>query len=394
VRTRVAIIGAGPAGLLLAHLLHRRGIDSVVLERHDRGHVERRIRAGVMEHDVAELLDRVGLGARMRRQGLVHGGINLRFAGRTVRVDFRKLVGRTVTVYGQHEVVKDMIRARLDAGAPILFEAEAVAVEDVATSRPVVVFRHRGEVRRLEAEVVAGCDGFHGVARRSIPTSHLTTYERRYPYAWLGILAEARPASEELVYAHHERGFALLSMRSPTLSRLYIQVPPDTDLADWPDGRIWDELETRLAAPGFRLERGPVIQKDLTVMRSFVTEPMRHGRLLLAGDASHIVPPTGAKGLNLAVADVTHLARALFALLKEGREDGLERYSALCLARIWKVQHFSWWMTTMLHRDEDELPFDHRRRLGELEAVTGSRAAATWLAENYTGLPLDLDDLV
>ena len=393
VQTQVAIIGAGPAGLLLAHLLHRRGIESVILERHSRAYIERRIRAGVMEHDVAALLERVELGARMRREGLVHHGINLRFAGRTVRVDFARLVGRSVMVYGQHEVVKDMVRARLEAGGTILFEAEAVRLEGLEGERPAVVFRQGGREERLEAAVVAGCDGFHGIARRSIPPAHITTFERRYPYAWLGILAEARPASEELIYARHERGFALLSMRSPTLSRLYIQVPPTTDLADWPDERIWDELELRLAAPGFQLERGPVVQKDLTVMRSFVTEPMRYGRLLLAGDAAHIVPPTGAKGLNLAVADITHLARALFAFFERGDERPFEAYSRLCLQRIWQVQHFSWWMTTMLHREEGALPFDHRRQLGELEAVTGSRAALTWLAEHYTGLPLDFSEI-
>jgi len=386
--TQVAILGAGPAGLLLSHLLHREGIESVVLERHTRAHVEQRIRAGVMEYEVAELLDRVGVGGRMRREGLVHHGINLRFGGRTHRVDFRDLVGRHVMVYGQQEVVKDLIAARLAAGGTILFEAEATAIEGIDTDRPTVRYRHGGEEHVLAADFVAGCDGFHGIARRSVPEGAITGYERVYPYAWLGILAEARPASEELIYSNHERGFALLSMRSPTLSRLYIQCRPEEDLDDWPDERIWEELETRLAAPGFRLERGPILQKGITSMRSFVAEPMRHGRLFLAGDAAHIVPPTGAKGMNLAVGDVVALTRALVAWYRDGREDLFDRYSATCLARVWKVQHFSWWMTTMLHRDEAMLPFDRKRQFGELEAVTGSRAALTWLAENYTGLPL------
>ncbi|GBD44500.1 4-hydroxybenzoate 3-monooxygenase (NAD(P)H) [bacterium HR40] len=387
-RTQLAIVGAGPAGLLLSHLLHQSGIESVVLERHSRSYVERRIRAGVIEHAAAELLDRVGVGARMRREGLVHSGINLRFAGRTHRVDFAELVGRTVVVYGQQEVVKDLIAARLQAGGTILFEAEATAIEGLASDRPVVRFRHRGEEQVLACDFVAGCDGFHGIARASIPEQAITVYERVYPYAWLGILAVARPASQELVYAHHERGFALLSMRSPTLSRLYLQCRPDEPLEEWPDERIWDELETRLAAEDFRLERGPILQKGVTAMRSFVCEPMRFGRLFLAGDAAHIVPPTGAKGMNLAIGDVVMLARALVAYYREGREDLLDAYSALCLSRIWKAQHFSWWMTTMLHRDTDTLPFDRKRQLGELEAVTGSRAALTWLAENYTGLSL------
>ncbi len=393
-RTQVAIIGAGPAGLLLGHLLHRRGIDTVILERHSRAYIERRIRAGVMEHDVAGLFAAVGLGERMRREGLAHGGIHLRFAGQTVRIDFRALVGRGILVYGQHELVKDLVRARLASGAPLWFEAEAVAVEGFSDGCAEVRVRRGGRIETLAAEVVAGCDGFHGIARAAVPPSLRREYQKLYPYAWLGILARVAPACDELIYACHERGFALLSMRSPTLSRLYIQVPPDTDLAAWPDERVWEELELRLSAPGFRLERGEVVQKDLTRMRSFVVEPMRWGRLVLAGDAAHIVPPTGAKGLNLAVADVTHLARALFAFFGEGREEGLEAYSRLCLERVWKVQHFSWWMTQMLHRAPDATAFDHRRQLGELAALSASRAAQTWLAENYTGLPLDVGGIV
>ena len=386
-RTQVAIVGAGPAGLLLGHLLHLRGIESVVLERHDRAYVESRIRAGVMEHDVAALLDRAGVGARMRREGLVHEGINIRFADRTHRIDFRDLVGRTVMVYGQQEVVKDLIEARIAAGGALLFEAEATALADLDGERPRVRFRHGGEERELVCDFVAGCDGFHGVCRAAVPASQLTLFERTYPFAWLGILAEVPPASEELVYAHHERGFALLSMRSPTLSRLYIQCRPDERLEDWPDEKVWEELELRLGGAELGMQRGPVRQKGITAMRSFVAEPMRFGRLFLAGDAAHIVPPTGAKGMNLAVADVHLLDRALGAWYARGDGRLLDAYSALRLRHIWRVQHFSWWMTAMLHRFEDASPFDRRRQLAELDQVTASRAARRMLAENYTGLP-------
>ncbi len=386
-RTQVAIIGAGPAGLLLSHLLHLRGIGSIVLERHDRGYVENRIRAGVMEHDVAALLDAAGVGARMRREGLVHGGINLRFRGRLHRVDFRDLVGRTVMVYGQQEVVKDLIAARLDAGGTILFEAEATAIEGIDGERPQVRFRKDGEEHVLACDFVAGCDGFHGVSRAAVPASRITLYERVYPFAWLGILAEAPPASEELVYAHHERGFALLSMRSPSLSRLYVQCRPDERLEDWPDARVWEELDLRLGGEELGLVRGPVLQKGITAMRSFVAEPMRFGRLFLAGDAAHIVPPTGAKGMNLAVADVRLLDRALGLWYGEGDGRLLDSYSAIRLRHIWRVQHFSWWMTAMLHRFEDASPFDRRRQLAELDHLVSSPAARRMLAESYTGLP-------
>ncbi len=386
-RTEVAIVGAGPAGLLLSHLLHLRGIGSVVLERHDRTHVENRIRAGVMEHDVAALLDAAGVGARMRREGLVHEGINIRFRERTRRIDFRDLVGRTVMVYGQQEVVRDLIAARLEAGGTILFEAEAAAIEDIDGDRPRVRFRKDGEEHLLSCDFVAGCDGFHGVTRAAVPADRIALFERVYPFAWLGILAEAPPASEELVYAHHERGFALLSMRSPRLSRLYIQCRPDDGLEAWPDERVWEELEIRLGGAEIGLQRGPVVQKGITAMRSFVAEPMRFGRLFLAGDAAHIVPPTGAKGMNLAVADVRLLDRALGAWYAEGDPRLLDAYSEIRLRHIWRVQHFSWWMTAMLHRFEDASPFDRRRQLAELDHVTSSRAARRMLAENYTGLP-------
>ena len=387
-RTQVGIVGAGPAGLLLAHLLARAGIEAVILEARSRAHVESRIRAGVMEHWVAELLDRLGLGARMRREGLVHRGIFLRIRGETHRIDFDALVGRTILVYGQQELVKDLIAAWLERGGALLFEAEAIAIEEARSARPRIRFRSDGREHLLECEWVAGCDGFHGVSRAALPTS-TTVYERVYPYAWLGVLAEAPPPCDELIYANHERGFALSSMRGPGLSRLYLQVDPETRLADWPEERIWEELETRLAGPGFALARGPLLQRGITPMRSFVVEPMAAGRLLLAGDAAHIVPPTGAKGMNLAVADVCRLAPALVAAIRRGSYAGLERYSADCLARVWKVQHFSWWMTRMLHRDRAATPFDRRRQLGELAALLDSTAARRWLAENYTGLPMD-----
>ncbi|HET6520039.1 MAG TPA: 4-hydroxybenzoate 3-monooxygenase [Geminicoccaceae bacterium] len=395
-RTRVAIVGAGPAGLLLSHLLHLRGVESVVLEAHSRAYVERRIRAGVLEQGTADLLVETGLGERMRREGLVHGGINLRFGGRTHRIDLAGLTGgKAVTVYGQHEVVRDLIAARLAAGGRILFEVADVSVHELDGPTPKVRFREEGGggVRELECDFVAGCDGSHGVCRPSVPAGALTVYERVYPFAWLGILAEAPPASEELIYASHERGFALLSMRSRRLSRYYLQCAPDEDIANWPDERIWAELQARTAAaePGWALTEGPILQKGITGMRSFVVEPMRHGRLFLAGDAAHIVPPTGAKGMNLAVADVRALARALGEFYGSGRTEPLERYSETCLRRVWKVQRFSWWMTAMLHRFDggDDGAFGRRLQLAELDYVTGSRAASTTLAENYVGLPLD-----
>ncbi len=390
-RTQVGIVGAGPAGLLLSHLLHLSGVDSIVVESRSRRHVEERIRAGVIEQGARDLLIEVGVGERLKHEGLVHHGIELRFRDCGYRIDFAELTaGRGVTVYGQHEVVRDLIAARLAAGGEIVFEAGEVGVAGLDGERPTIRFIAHGEPHEIACDVIAGCDGFHGVCRPSIPEGVLSLFERVYPFAWLGILAEAPPASEELIYANHPRGFALLSMRSAEISRLYLQCAPDEDLALWPDERIWDELQVRLAGGHVgRLPEGPVLQKSVTAMRSFVVEPMQYGRLYLAGDAAHIVPPTGAKGMNLAIADVRVLARALTAFYRTGRTERLERYSEACLGRIWKVQRFSWWMTSMLHRFAEHSPFDERRQIAELDYVASSRAAATTLAENYVGLPYD-----
>ncbi|HSB67970.1 MAG TPA: 4-hydroxybenzoate 3-monooxygenase [Candidatus Methylomirabilis sp.] len=387
-RTQVGIVGAGPAGLMLSHLLHLQGIESAVLEIRSRDHVERRIRAGVLEQGTVDLLNQAGVGDRMRREGLVHHGIELRFGGRGHRIDLSGLTGgRAITVYGQHEVVKDLIAARLDAGGTILFEVEDVSLHGVESATPTIRFRQDGEARELACDVIAGCDGFHGVCRPSIPEGVLTVYERVYPLAWLGILVEAPPSSKELIYAYHQRGFALHSMRSPSITRLYLQCAPDEDLANWPDVRIWRELRTRFTAEGWTLTEGPILQRGVTEMRSFVVEPMQFGRLFLAGDAAHIVPPTGAKGLNLAVADVRVLAQALGEFYASGRTDLLDRYSETCLPRVWRAQRFSWWMTSMLHRFDGDAS-QQRLQLAELDYVTSSRAAATSLAENYVGLPM------
>jgi p-hydroxybenzoate 3-monooxygenase len=390
-RTQVGIVGAGPAGLLLGHLLHLEGIDSVILEAHSRQYIEERVRAGVVEQGAADLLRASGLGDRMTREGLVHHGIELRFNGQGHRIDLHGLTGgKAVTVYGQHELVKDMVAARLGTGRPLVFEAEDVMPHDIGGAAPCLTYAKDGETHELHCDVIAGCDGFHGICRAIIPQDRLTLYERTYPFAWLGILAEAPPASEELIYAHHDKGFALFSMRSPTITRLYLQVTPDEDIAHWPDARIWEQLHTRFDnGTGWRATEGAVLQKGITGMRSFVAEPMRFGRLFLAGDAAHIVPPTGAKGMNLAIADIRVLARALSAYFREGTETLLDAYSATCLRRVWKAQRFSWYMTSMLHRWEDASPFDRRRQLAELDYATSSTAAATALAENYVGLPYD-----
>jgi len=391
-RTQVGIVGAGPAGLVLAQMLHLQGIDSVVVEIKSRAYIEERVRAGVLEQGTADLLTEIGAGERMKAQGLRHGGIELQFAGRRHRIDFQELTGgKSVIVYAQHEVLKDLIKVRLASGGGLFFEAEDVSVHDLKDGTPLIRFRNKdGQSEELHCDFIAGCDGFHGICRTAIPDGVLTAYERTYPFGWLGILAEAPPSSHELIYAHHERGFALLSMRSPKISRLYVQCPPDDDLAVWPDDRVWEELHARLeTADGWKLTEGPVVQKGITGMRSFVVEPMQYGKLFLAGDSAHIVPPTGAKGLNLAVADVRVLARALAQFYDSGNARLLEQYSENCLRRVWKVQRFSWWMTSMLHRFEGDNPFDQRRQLAELDYVTSSRAGAQSLAENYVGLPFD-----
>jgi len=389
IRTQVGIVGAGPAGLLLSHLLHREGVESVVIENRSRDYVEHRVRAGVLEQGSVDVLNEAGVGERLGRQGLKHHGIEIRFGGSGHRIDFPSLTGgRSITVYGQQEVVKDLIAARLAAGGTILFDVDDVTVHDVESRHPRITFRDAGNDTELVCEAIAGCDGFHGICRQSMPPGVLRVFERTYPFAWLGILAQAPPTHDELIYAYHQRGFALYSMRSPHITRLYLQVAPDEDIADWPDERIWRELHVRLeSADGWKLREGPVLEKGITGMRSFVAEPMQHGRLYLAGDAAHIVPPTGAKGMNLAVADVRVLARAITESFKAGRSDLLDVYSATCLKRVWRAEHFSWWMTSMLHRFPDDDAFQQRLQRSQLDYVVSSRVAAASLAENYVGLP-------
>jgi p-hydroxybenzoate 3-monooxygenase len=385
--TEVAIVGAGPAGLLLAHLLQLIGIESVVLELREEGYVVQRVRAGVLEQGTMDTLREAGVGDRMDREGAVHEGIELRYDGQGHRIDFAELTGRAIMVYGQQEVVKDLIEARRATGQPLLFEVEDVQVDP---DTPLVRYRHDGAEHDLSCRAVAGCDGFHGVCRDAVPDGVLTELTRGYPFGWLGILAEVAPSTDELIYASHPRGFALHSLRSPQLSRLYIQVDPDDEIDNWPDERIWEELHVRLERDDdWTLKEGPIIEKGITPMRSYLIEPMQHGRLYLAGDAAHIVPPTGAKGLNLAVADVRVLAEALARWLHDGDETGLNGYSERCLHRVWRVQHFSWWMTSMLHRFPDWGTVQRRLQRAELDYVTSSRAAATMLAENYTGMPYE-----
>jgi p-hydroxybenzoate 3-monooxygenase len=389
--TQVGIVGAGPAGLMLGHLLHREGIDSVILEDRSEHHVVERVRAGVLEQGTVDLMRATGVGERLDREGLRHDGIYIAFEGERHRIDMAALTGgRAITVYGQNEVVRDLIAARRASGRPLHFEVSEVAVHDVASEQPRITYTDRQGDHEIRCDVIAGCDGFHGICRRSIPESCLRIYEREYPFAWLGILADAAPSSDELVYSLHERGFALFSMRSPRVTRLYLQCAPDEDIADWPDDRIWAELQARLkTGDGWAPEEGPITQKSITPMRSFVAEPMRHGRLFLAGDAAHIVPPTGAKGLNLAVADVWRLAGALADFYRNNSAAGLEAYSSRALRRTWRAQRFSWWMTSMLHRADSPNPFDHRRQIAELDYLVSSRAAMASLAENYVGLALD-----
>ena len=386
-RTQVGIVGAGPAGLMLGHLLHLQGIDSIIVENRSRDYVIERVRAGVLEHGTVEAMVKAGLGDRVLREGMKHGGIWLAFSGRRHRIDFEKLTGASITVYGQNEVVKDLIAAREATGRPLHFEARDVRISGFEGGQPCIRFQHGQREHEIACDFIAGCDGFHGVCRPSMPPGSWRAYEREYPFGWLGILAKAAPSSDELVYSLHERGFALFSMRSSSVTRLYLQCAPDEPMDAWPDGRIWDELTTRLGtADGWRPNRGEILQKGVTGMRSFVAEPMRCGRLFLAGDAAHILPPTGAKGLNLAIADVVALALALAQFYREHREDLLNEYTGQCLRRVWRAQRFSWWMTSMLHRAPDGHEFDYKGQLAELEYVTRSQAAMTSLAENYVGL--------
>ena len=388
-RTEVAIVGAGPAGLTLGRLLHRQGIETVVLEARDRDYVEARIRAGVLEHGTVQTLREAGVGDRLDREGLVHGGIHVNVDGSRRHIPMAELTGRNVTIYGQTEVVKDLIDARCGDGAPLWFESRVDDVDGLEDATAVVRYADRdGRRHELHATYVAGCDGFHGVCRPAIPDQAQRSWEREYPFAWLGILADVPPSTDELIYAHHERGFALHSMRSTAVSRLYLQVAPDESLQRWPDDRIWEELAARLWTDGWTLRPGPILERSVTPMRSFVAAPMRYGSLLLAGDAAHIVPPTGAKGLNLAIGDVALLAQALVERLRGGDASALDRYSDRCLERVWRAQHFSWWMTTMLHTDPDMSPYGRQLQRSQLRYLMSSRAAQTSLAENYVGLPL------
>jgi p-hydroxybenzoate 3-monooxygenase len=389
VRTRVGIVGAGPAGLMLSHLLHLQGIESVVLDKRTRQDIEQTVRAGVLEQGTVDLLVETGLGERLQAQGATHEGILLRFAGETHRIDFRELTGRAVTVYPQHEVLKDLIAARLDAGGELLLGVSDVSVEGVTGDRPVIRYRKDGLEQLLECDFVGGCDGSQTGTRHLVPAGRVRTdYSRLYPFAWFGILAEAPPSSDELIYAASERGFALVSTRSPTVQRMYFQVDPHDTVDHWPDDRVWEELAARVEGDGSRLREGPIFSKSVLQFRSLVCEPMQHGRLFLAGDAAHTVPPTGAKGMNLAMADVHVLSRALTERYATGRTDELDRYTATALDRVWRAQHFSYWMTSMLHRYSDATDFDLRRQIAELRTVTGSRAGQRLLAENYVGLPL------
>ncbi|MGC0418304.1 4-hydroxybenzoate 3-monooxygenase [Embleya sp. AB8] len=385
-RTQVAIIGAGPAGLLLSQLLHDRGIDTVVLEARGRDYCERRQRAGMLEQATVDVLRAAGAADRLDREGLVHHGIHLRFAGTDRHIDFpSRTGGRSVTVYGQTEIVKDLIAKRVAEGARLYFDAPVTSIEGIDGDAPRVRFVRDGVEEVLDCELIAGCDGFHGVSRAAIPADVLRTYERVHPFAWLGILAEVAPSTDDLIYAYSERGFALHSMRSSEVSRLYLQVAPDADLADWPDERIWAELRERLALPGWTLDEGPISERSITPMRSFVAEPMSFGRLFLAGDAAHIVPPTGAKGLNLAMADVRVLGDAVGEWYERGSRGGLDAYSDTCLRRVWRAEHFSYWMTTLLHLDPGAAEFEQRCQLAQLAYVADSEAAMDSLAENYVG---------
>lgn len=387
-RTQVGIIGAGPAGLALARLLHMQGISSVIIENRSRDYIENRIRAGLIEHWAADLLTDIGVGERMKREGLVHWGTNFAINGEIHHIDFKALLNKRITIYGQQEVVKDLVARRLADGGPLLFEVEGVSVHDLASDRPTIQFAHEGQAIELQCDFIAGCDGYHGISRPSFPDGVLSVYERDYPFGWLGILAESPPPDHDLIYSYHDDGFALYTMRSPTLARLYLQCDHDEHVDAWPDSRIWENLHKRLGG-ACTLQEGKILQKSVTAMRSFVVEPMQYGRLFLAGDSAHIVPPTGAKGMNLAFADVLVLSRALEGFYKKQRTDLLENYSRTCLKRVWNAQRFSWWMTQIMHRFPDETPFDRRRQISDLRYITGSEAAMKSLAEQYVGLPID-----
>ena len=389
VRTQVGIVGAGPAGLMLSHLLHLEGVESVILENRSRDYIESRIRAGLIEQWASDLLVETGVGARMQREGMFHNGVHFAFGGALHYINFRDLIGKGVTICGQQEVVKDLSERRLADDGQILFEASDVSVHDFAGRAPKIRYHHGRRDVELTCDFIGGCDGFHGICRPTIPATVLTAYDREYPFGWVGVLSESPPPEHELIYAYHERGFALYTMRSPTLARLYLQCGPDDDIENWPDARIWKELHARIGGTR-ELREGTMLQKGITATRSFVVEPMQYGRLFLAGDSAHIQPPTGAKGMNLALADVRVLARAISEFYRTGRSERLDRYSATCLRRVWKAQRFSWWMTQLFHLDPSHNAFDRKRQLAELDYVTSSEAAMRSLAENYTGLPVEL----
>jgi p-hydroxybenzoate 3-monooxygenase len=391
-RTRVGIVGAGPAGLLLSLMLAKEGIAAVVLENRSREEIESTIRAAVLEQGTVDLITELGFGERMMREGFVHHGIELRFNGYGHRIDFPALAGRSITIYPQHELIKDLVAARLAQGEPLFFNVKDVQLSAVTSAQPVIHFLHENEAIELQCDFIAGCDGSHSVVRNSIPAAVQRVFSRSYPFGWLGILIQAPPSSSELIYSYHERGFALISTRSMEIQRMYLQCDPQDDIARWSDEMILEELQLRLTSKDqWKLLTGPIIQKSILGMRSMVVEPMQYGRLFLAGDAAHIVPPTGAKGLNLAVADVRHLSRALVVFYKEHQSELLEAYSATCLKRVWRTEYFSWWMTSMLHRFPEDDAFQQRMQLAQLAYTTSSRAAAASLAESYTGLPFDFD---
>jgi p-hydroxybenzoate 3-monooxygenase len=387
-RTQVGIIGAGPAGLMLARLLHLQGIECIVIENRSRNYIENRIRAGLIEHWAADLLTELGVGERMKREGLLHWGTNIGINGDLHHLDFKALVGKRITIYGQQEVVKDLVVQRLADGGPLLFEVDGVSVHDVKTDKPKIRFTHEGKSQEITCDFIAGCDGYHGICRPSIPEGVLNVFERDYPFGWLGILSESPPPDHDLIYSYTDDGFALYTMRSPVLARLYLQCDHDEDVEAWPDARIWQQLHKRLGGAR-KLQEGKILQKGVTAMRSFVVEPMQYGRLFLAGDSAHIVPPTGAKGMNLAFADVVYLSRALEAFYGGKGDQRLETYTATCLRRVWKAQRFSWWMTQIMHRFPHETAFDRRRQLADLDYLTSSETAMKSLAEQYVGLPLD-----